>query len=47
MVAKLLDMLGYGSFMSKTAASLGHVTASYFGHAIDNPTDNLAITKRV
>ena len=25
--AKLLDMLGYGSFMSKTASSLGHVTA--------------------
>lgn len=38
--AKLLDMLGYGSFMLKTAASLGHVTASYFGHAIDNPADN-------
>lgn len=38
--AKILDMLGYGSFMSKTAASLGHVTASYFGHAIDSPTDN-------
>ena len=33
-------MLGYGSFMSKTATSLGHVTASYFGHAIENPTDN-------
>ena len=38
--AKLLDMLGYGSFMSKTAVSLGHVTSSYFGHAIDSPTDN-------
>lgn len=38
--AKLLDMLGYGSFMSKTAASLGHVTSSYFGHAIESPTDN-------
>lgn len=38
--AKILDMLGYGSFMSKTAASLGHVTASYFGHAIESPTDN-------
>lgn len=37
---KLLDMLGYGSFMSKTASSLGHVTSSYFGHAIENPTDN-------
>lgn len=37
---KILDMLGYGSFMSKTAASLGHVTASYFGHAIETPTDN-------
>lgn len=37
---KILDMLGYGSFMSKTAASLGFVTASYFGRGIDNPTDN-------
>lgn len=37
---KILDMLGYGSFMSKTAASLGHVTSSYFGHAIENVTDN-------
>ena len=37
---KILDMLGYGSFMSKTAASLGHVTSSYFGSAIENPTDN-------
>ena len=37
---KILDMLGYGSFMSKTAASLGHVTASYFGKGIDSATDN-------
>ena len=37
---KILDMLGYGSFMSKEAVSLGHVTASYFGHSISNPTDN-------
>ena len=37
---KILDMLGYGSFMSKTAASLGHVTSSYFGHAIESSTDN-------
>lgn len=47
---KILDMLGYGSFMSKTAASLGHVTASYFGHAIDSPTDNplvYALSQRV
>lgn len=38
--AKLLDMLGYGSFMSKTAVSLGHVTSAYFGHSIESPTDN-------
>ena len=38
--AKLLDMLGYGSFMSKTATSLGHVTASYFGQSIASPSDN-------
>ena len=31
---------GYGSFMSKDASSLGHVTASYFGHSITSPTDN-------
>ena len=37
---KLLDMLGYGSFMAKDSASLGHVTASYFGKSIDDPTDN-------
>lgn len=37
---KLLDMLGYGSFMKSDAASLGYVTASYFGHNIANPTDN-------
>lgn len=48
--AKILDMLGYGSFMSKTAVSLGHVTASYFGKAIDSPTDNplvYALSQRV
>ena len=33
-------MLGYGSFMLKTASSLGHVTASYFGQATDDPKDN-------
>nr|DAR04086.1 MAG TPA: Major capsid protein [Microviridae sp.] len=38
--AKILDLLGYGSFMSRTATSLGHVTASYFGLSIDSPTDN-------
>lgn len=38
--AKLLDMLGYGSFMKKGAASLGYVTSSYFGHEISNPVDN-------
>ena len=38
--AKLLDMLGYGSFMKKDAVSLGYVTASYFGHNIANSTDN-------
>ncbi len=38
--AKLLDMLGYGSFMSRDATSLGHVTASYFGQSISVPTDN-------
>ena len=38
--AKLLDMLGYGSFLSKTATGLGHVTSAYFGHAISNVTDN-------
>lgn len=37
---KLLDMLGYGSFMKKDAVSLGYVTSSYFGHAISSPTDN-------
>lgn len=37
---KLLDMLGYGSFMKKDAVSLGYVTASYFGQSISNPTDN-------
>ena len=37
---KLLDMLGYGSFMSKDATGLGHVTSSYFGHSITSPTDN-------
>ena len=38
--AKLLDMLGYGSFMSKDSVALGHVTSSYFGHSITSPTDN-------
>lgn len=38
--AKLLDMLGYGSFMKKDAVSLGYATASYFGHSISAPTDN-------
>lgn len=38
--AKLLDMLGYGSFLASTATCLGNVTAAYFGHAISNPTDN-------
>ena len=37
---KILDMLGYGSFMSKESVSLGHVTASYFGTNIANPSDN-------
>lgn len=37
---KLLDMLGYGSFMKKDAVSLGYVTASYFGHNIAAPADN-------
>lgn len=37
---KLLDMLGYGSFMSKDSVSLGHVTASYFGQSIALATDN-------
>lgn len=37
---KLLDMLGYGSFMKKDAASLTYVTASYFGRDIPNPVDN-------
>lgn len=48
--AKLLDMLGYGSFMSQDAASLGHVTASYFGQSITSPTDNplvYAVSQRV
>ena len=37
--AKLLDMLGYGSFLKKDAASIAHVTSSYFGHEISNPVD--------
>lgn len=48
--AKLLDMLGYGSFMSKTAVSLGHVTSAYFGHEISNASDNplvYAVSQRV
>ena len=47
---KLLDMLGYGSFMASDAISLGHVTASYFGRSIDSPTDNplvYAVSQRV
>ncbi len=47
---KLLDMLGYGSFMKKDATSLGYVTSSYFGHSITNPTDNplvYAVSQRV
>ena len=38
--AKILDLLGYGSFLAKTAASLPHVTSSYFGHEIANVVDN-------
>ena len=38
--AKILDMLGYGSFMAAKAVSLGHVTAAYFGASINSPTDN-------
>lgn len=38
--AKLLDMLGYGSFMKQGAVSLGYVTSSYFGHDITAPKDN-------
>ena len=38
--AKILDMLGYGSFMAKDAVSLGHVTSTYFGLSITSPTDN-------
>lgn len=38
--AKLLDMLGYGSFLKKDAASIAHVTSSYFGHDISNSIDN-------
>lgn len=38
--AKLLDMLGYGSFLKREASSLSHVTSSYFGHGITNPVDN-------
>ena len=34
------DIHGYGSFLSKTAAGLGHVTSAYFGHEIANATDN-------
>lgn len=47
---KLLDMLGYGSFMKKDAVSLGYVTSSYFGHAISAPVDNplvFAVSQRV
>lgn len=48
--AKLLDMLGYGSFMKKDAASLGYVTTAYFGHSISAPADNplvYAVSQRV
>lgn len=48
--AKILDMLGYGSFMSKEAASLSHVTGAYFGQSITSPTDNplvYAVSQRV
>ncbi len=48
--AKLLDMLGYGSFMKRGAVSLGYVTASYFGHSIANESDNplvYAVSQRV
>lgn len=48
--AKLLDMLGYGSFMKKDAVSLGYVTSSYFGHNISAPADNpliYAVSQRV
>ena len=48
--AKLLDMLGYGSFMSKSAVSLPHVTGAYFGQSITSPTDNplvYAVSQRV
>ena len=38
--AKLLDMLGYGSFMKQGSVSLAHVTSAYFGHEISNPVDN-------
>lgn len=38
--AKLLDMLGYGSFLKQDALSISHVTSSYFGHDISNPVDN-------
>lgn len=47
---KLLDMLGYGSFMKKDAVSLVYVTAAYFGHKIANPIDNplvYAVSQRV
>lgn len=37
---KILDMLGYGSFLAKNAVSVAHVTSSYFGHEISNPIDN-------
>lgn len=48
--AKLLDLLGYGSFMKNGAVSLGYVTASYFGHNIESSTDNplvYAVSQRV
>lgn len=38
--AKLLDMLGYGSFLAKTSGSIPYVTTSYFGSDITNSIDN-------
>ena len=38
--AKLLDMLGYGSFMNDQSQAIEHVTSAYFGHSISKPVDN-------
>lgn len=38
--AKLLDMLGYGSFMNDQSQAIDYVTSAYFGHSISNPVDN-------